>query len=725
MTNVHMASHQGGGAPIWFGHELNRIQACVLALVLAIGLVSHLYPWSFIAGHSNFFERGDAAHHLIGWLAYVADEWRFPLMRTLALNPPDGINVIFTDSIPLAALVFKLLRSGLPEGFHYFGWWHAFIYVAQGLAAVCLLRALGVRHLLGTVVGVSFALMSPVMTYRTGHIALATHALILLAIAISWMGLTKQWSSQRAYLWMLPLTIAAMLVHAYLFGMVLLFLLLMLVEFWRQNESVRTQLFRLSTIALLIGVTGWLFGYWGTRVAAQGFGIYSMNLLSPFCGRGVIYACGFDGTGGQYEGYNYLGIGTMLLIVASLACCWRGWRTLIGQQAGFFLLLVLLLLFSLSNEIYVGTVKLVSIPLPNLIEKLFNVFRASGRFFWPVGYALLFISIAILLRRPSVPRVAVAVLALALQWLDTASLRDVNMGSSRQPVSNATATWEGELAGINHIAVYPPYLCPSHAEQESVLARLERVALAKKLTMNTAFFARGKPDCDAQIAPFHRAFEANKLYLVPSEFPDKASLPAGFQTALRNGQCAVRPDAMICRTDYDRQRWIALAASQKRRVVGQWSASAGSRAPFPYDLPGLSRASTVYEPQFVSGWSEIEPWGRWSDGQEAVLNFNISAAIPRASAYQLHIEASAFLATDRLNMKVTPFINGKMLSPMTFAGGGITQARADIPASEVHSDKSLTVVLQIDQPTSPCQLGLSGDCRLLGIGVRSIQLETY
>lgn len=704
-------------------HELSRLQACVLALILAIGLVVHVYPWSFITGHATFFERGDAAHHVVGWLAYVADDWRFPLMRTLALNPPDGINIIFTDSIPLAALLFKLFRSVLPDGFHYFGWWHAFTYLAQALAAVCLLRALGVRHLLGTMVGVGFALISPVLIFRIGHTALATHALLLLAMASCWMGLTGQWRSQKAYAWLLVLTIVTMLVHAYLMGMVLLFLLLLLVELWRQGEPARRQVQRFAGIVAAIGVVGWLFGYWGTNISAQGFGIYSMNLLSPFCGQGIVYACGFDETGGQYEGYNYLGIGTMVVVIASIACCRTEWRSTIRTQGGFFALLLLLTLFAVSNEIYFGTVKLAAIPLPHFLEKLFNVFRASGRFFWPVGYALLFISLALMVRRPNATRATVVLVALAVQWWDTTPLRSQQLAHTRQEYPLPNTPWEDELTGIDSMMVYPPYQCPSHAGQEEALARLERAALQKKVTMNTVFYARGTTNCEQQLAPFRRTFEVKQLYLVPAEYSDKDPLPAGFQLAVQNGHCALREDALICRTDYDRQRWLQLAGSRQRMLIGQWSASERSAKSFPGTLPKIGQLSSVQKPEFVSGWSAAEPWGRWSDGSEAILSFDVAAA-PKTSTYRLTIEARIFPSADRREMRVMPWVNGRSLPVIAFSSPGVAQAQMDIPAAEVAPGMPLTVVLQFDQPTSPCLQKVSEDCRLLGIGVQSIRLET-
>ncbi|MBQ1547653.1 MAG: hypothetical protein IIZ61_04600, partial [Lachnospiraceae bacterium] len=63
----------------------------------------------------------DTEQHYFGWVAYRNSDWHFPLGLHDGLTYPDLTSVIFTDSIPLFAILGKLLSPLLPETFQYFG----------------------------------------------------------------------------------------------------------------------------------------------------------------------------------------------------------------------------------------------------------------------------------------------------------------------------------------------------------------------------------------------------------------------------------------------------------------------------------------------------------------------------------------------------------------------------------------------------------------------------
>ena len=63
---------------------------------------------------------------------------------------PFRTSVLFTDSLPLAALFFKLLGGILPTRFQYFGWWGLLCYALQGgLAQAVIARIAGVQPTFG------------------------------------------------------------------------------------------------------------------------------------------------------------------------------------------------------------------------------------------------------------------------------------------------------------------------------------------------------------------------------------------------------------------------------------------------------------------------------------------------------------------------------------------------------------------------------------------------
>ena len=57
--------------------------------------------------------RGDLTQHYLGWCFFRESDWTFPIGLTNRLAYPDYSSVIYTDSIPLFAVFFKLLGTGL------------------------------------------------------------------------------------------------------------------------------------------------------------------------------------------------------------------------------------------------------------------------------------------------------------------------------------------------------------------------------------------------------------------------------------------------------------------------------------------------------------------------------------------------------------------------------------------------------------------------------------
>ena len=86
-----------------------------------------------------------------------------------------------------------------------------------------------------------------------------------------------------------------------------------------------------------------------------------------------------------------------------------------------FLLMVLLTIFAVTNKIGIGNYEVI-IPVPWVIIDQLNIFRSSGRFFWPVYYAILLSAVIVLVKGYGT-KVASAILAatLLIQVVDTSS----------------------------------------------------------------------------------------------------------------------------------------------------------------------------------------------------------------------------------------------------------------------------------------------------------------
>ena len=74
----------------------------------------------------------DLQQHYLGWKFFRKSPWTFPLGMHDSFTVPDSVSVLYTDSIPLFALFFKLLSPILPETFQYFGLFGLMCYILNG-----------------------------------------------------------------------------------------------------------------------------------------------------------------------------------------------------------------------------------------------------------------------------------------------------------------------------------------------------------------------------------------------------------------------------------------------------------------------------------------------------------------------------------------------------------------------------------------------------------------
>jgi hypothetical protein len=538
----------------------------LLAALLALCFLAHLFPLAFFLGRSAFFEQIDASQHIAGWLFYVRDSWHFPLLHTERLNHPAGVSIAFTDSIPIAALLFKSIRFLLPEGFHYLGWWHALAFIAQAVAASFLIRALGVSHALGAICAAAFALIWPALLWRLGHTSLMTQGLMLFAAGAYFIGREGRWRSSATAATLIATCAVALMIHPYLLAFCFALFLAFLADQALGGEGWLRQLPRLLLSVAVMTTLGFVLGYFGNGTTATGFDYYSMNLDAPVCG-GRFLACvdspaahqfaayNFaDATGGQYEGFNYFGAGMLLLLPFAAIGSWRCLPVLAKRYPALLLTCLLLALYALSNRIYLGTQEVFSYPLPAIFDKLTGTFRASGRFFWVTGYLLLFGTLAALLKKPSWRGMLVLAVALPLQWFDTQPLRARIIAKAEAPAANDVALWEKAMEGIDKLHIYPAFGCGDG--EPSVHGFFTRVAAHYGKLIDTGYFARPNIDCERNARSFDAEFASQRLYVMSAEFlKNPFAVPLGFQNAALHGECARWRATIACRPGANEEYW--------------------------------------------------------------------------------------------------------------------------------------------------------------------------
>lgn len=383
----------------------------------------------------------DAITYYLGWLFYRSSPWTFPL----GMNPRYGdelsSSIMFVDNVPLLSLLFKALGPWLSDPFQYFGLWLLCCCVLQAWFAWLLVGLVTRLPLARTCASALFVLAPPFLYRFSGHYSMTGQWLLLAALYICFgpRRLSRGWAWPA-------LAFVVCLVHSYMTAMVLgLWLTDMARRLFVEGRS-RADFLQLLAVPALVLLGFWQAGFFavGPGVVKAGFGTYRMNLLSLVDPSGWSYVLkDFAQGAGDHEGFNYLGLGALLLALAALPALRGALAGLRARRRYWPLLLLLcgLTSFAISNRIGIAGSGF-EIPLSQSIIDRANTLRASGRMFWPVFYVILFMIVRAVLRRyPARLAGGMLLVAVLLQAVDTSA----GWLPIRQTMTAVGPTWPSPL----------------------------------------------------------------------------------------------------------------------------------------------------------------------------------------------------------------------------------------------------------------------------------------
>lgn len=451
---------------------------------------------------------GDVSQHVLGWLHFRNAPWGFPLGRTPSLMHPLTVTVGFTDSNPWVAIALKPFSRWLPQDLQYVGPWLALCFALQGWMGVKLMELLspGVPQRL---LGAALFVLSPVLLFRVGHDTLCAHWMIL---AMVWLHLRPRADSRAAWRGVglaFALNVLAAGIHPYLEVMVftLTVSLLFMEARVERHLSWGSAGAALAGVLVSVGMIFVVLGYVGQGVsmgASSGFGFFSADLLALVNPMGWSRLLPSLPHGeGQYEGFGYLGTGSLALAGVLLwrpSSWWPQAKAAVKAQAPLVLAVLALALLAFSSVVTVTgetvlTLRGVARPFLPLLAAL----RSSGRFIWPLGYLVLTGILAhVVWRWRQRPRVATALLlgAVLLQVVDTQDVwkRD-RFGGGAWPRLQAPE-WEYVDPFYRHIVLFPPAIhgsempCVEGTFPANAYVRFGDLAYRKGMTTNSAYSAR-------------------------------------------------------------------------------------------------------------------------------------------------------------------------------------------------------------------------------------------
>ena len=367
----------------------------------------------------------DPIQHYLGWELFRRSPVHLPYIgANYNAVYPFRTSVLFTDSLPLAALFFKLLGGILPMRFQYFGWWGLLCYALQGgLAQAVIARFGGVKpdqkaKLWGSVAGAGVLVLFPALTMRTfAHEALAATWLVLLALYLWLRSDEIMPTTRRACLLWGGMGLLCAGIHLYYLPMVGLVLV---------GYAVRRALQKRGPAAVVLPVAAFCVTALAELVLLGAFAVnfagYSNGYLSGADYLGLFvpwYAPG-------WEQNVYMGVGAVwavVLAIFSMVCNARKAEKFFAAHhdwvAAGLVVLVLDLIAAGGNAITVGGRTLFTVPIPQFLMDFWAMFSSCARLAWLAGMLLAVTACGLVLRfweKGAVPALLLAVCAVAQGW---------------------------------------------------------------------------------------------------------------------------------------------------------------------------------------------------------------------------------------------------------------------------------------------------------------------
>jgi hypothetical protein len=696
----------------------------LLGILVATAFLFIVGPNAIIPTNIAWLSSGDPAQHYLGWAFYRFSPWTNPI----GLSPDYGMDIsssiVYSDSIPLMAILLKPFSAWLPATFQYLGIWALLCFVLQGYFAYLLIGRITKEPLL-KILGAGFFIFAPAFLWRLGvHASLASQFLLLAALYLNVLDLRTASKIKLLIAWLFVIGITA-LTHFYLLSMVCALWLASYVSQIRHEHQNMLMAFKQNRLQPILVITLLLLlfhqaGYFVvTSLSTGNYGIGRINLLSIIDPDTWSYVLPnlkdvpdpFEPNARIYESFVYLGLGTIIAGLFTLYAVVKNkvtFKPLAKRYIYLVIALIGLALFAISNNIALGPWGF-SIPISDSLRNSASILRASARLFWPVYYVLILMIVYGVIRGYSKKQ---AILILSICLLIQVADSSAGWGPKRKnlfmlPASSVMGTplqspfWEEAAKHYQNVVVILPqdggsidwkvfadYAAKYHLKTNSAyLARYDTAKLNAEKTRLLKQLESGQ-------------YDAHTLYILED---DRAI------SALRN----LNP-----------QQDLALRLDGYNLIAPGWNSCAQCQKSIAADLltnlvPALGQTITFgrdAQQQFLvklgANWAQAESWGAWSIGTRASLVLPIPKDRPR----ELVVDVRALVNTSKRAQRVKIYINGQPSESAVLTQSNSNQIHIPLN-NQLLSGDSLEVVFELPDAHSPKSVGIGDDDRQLAIGI--------
>ena len=385
--------------------KFSGIEFCI-SLIIGFTCYSLLFPYDFLNPFCDEWVagNGDFHTHYLGWLAFLqAPLSQWPIFAADAYGEGITKGIIYTDSIPIAALLAKMLGKIFSlESFQYFGLFVLVSFILQHYACSAYLKRLTCNSQLSYILATCFVVFPPLLYRTQGHTALTAQWTIVISL------LLFEYRT-RITPWII-LSCLTLGIHFYLYVMVTLLFTAYVLERRKSLLANRCKSIKYLIVYAILNIAAmFIYGYIpfvASDATFSGYGEFTFNLLSPISTAG-----GFSRLipvlplrYGALEGISYPGLvfaAIIILLLLSSSSRRILFSAITSRHPILLFFLLAAWLFSVSPIVSAGThsVNFGRLPWPLFI--IGDILRASGRLSLPLIYYVLLNATAIYINRLS------------------------------------------------------------------------------------------------------------------------------------------------------------------------------------------------------------------------------------------------------------------------------------------------------------------------------------
>lgn len=664
--------------------------------------------------------RFDPIQHYLGWDFFRRSEWTNPV----GLSPTFGLDIsssiVYADSIPLMAIIFKVFDQILPINFQYFGIWLLICFLLQsyfGWKLATIYFGSNFKRALVTILFVvSPQLLWRLNTHAGVHNALASHFLILAGIFLT---LRKDRSNQFFY-WTI-LFIASLTINFY-FLLIASFLWAAdsVDRYLAKQHSVKDFIKELLILLSIVLLLGWQVGYFAiatSSVDIWGYGFFRFNLLAPFDSYGLsVFLPNMKLPSTWGEGYGYFGFGVLVAILFAapyFAIKWLDVKVFISRNPALMVVLAIFFLLSMTNNIGIGSENYL-IELPEIALKILGITHSAARFFWPIYYFLL-IFLVFSIQKIYSKKVSFIILC-AIVFIQLIDLYPLCRSIRAEYAKNMTGIydssilknklWQDVAKKYKKLILVPVLNQPPYWETFAVFSS------KYSLATNSIFTARiDSAKVDASNKKINASISAGKLdgesfYILQDGYVLPVLSKANIDSSMikLDGLNVFLPDWGRCSTCSPLDKNLLITVNKLKPVFGEKMLFSTANLKAPYYLG--------------QGWSWLENWGVWSNSDLSSINL----PAPDGRFNGIKLEVQPFVVPGKKGEQIVEIVlNG---NPATYQKLVLSESAPTailIPIDKkLNLGNLISIKMALESPMSPRSLGIgNNDDRKLGIGLIS------